>query len=355
MKKLLAITLALVMVLAMSACAAPVAAPAAAPAAEPAAPAAEPAAPAAEPAAPAAEEITVAGVVFQDDQFMNMLTKGYQDAAAAAGVKCLTANTSNDQAKEVELINTYVGQGVKGIAIAPLSADASIAALRDANAQGVQVAITNLNLSEGADFIAGGYCSDDFTNCKLVGATAAEAIKAKFGEEAVKVAIVQFKSLLPEQSSARVSGYLAALDEAGVKYEVVADQDAWMQDTAVETAGSILTANPDLNVIITVNDGGTIGSTMAVVNAGLSDKVLVFGHDGSDQISSMILDETSPLYAVVTQDPYGQGFNAMTALIKAIKGEDVSESAGKVQFVPGTVLSKSDLDGVNQWRADNGL
>jgi ABC-type sugar transport system substrate-binding protein len=69
----------------------------------------------------------------------------------------------------------------------------------------------------------------------------------------------------------------------------------------------------------------------------------------------MILDAASPLYAVVTQDPYGQGFNAMTALIKAIKGEDISDTKGKVQFVPGTVLSKGDLEGVNKWRADNGL
>ena len=45
----------------------------------------------------------------------------------------------------------------------------------------------------------------------------------------------------------------------------------------------------------------------------------------------------------------------MTALIKAIRGEDVSDTAGKVQFVPGIVLSKSDLDNVNQWRADNGI
>ncbi len=350
------LSIALLLVLSMSIAAFGCAAPAETPAA-PEAPAATeaPAAPAPEePAAPAEGAIKVAGVVFQDDQFMNMLTKGYQDAAAAAGVECLTANTSNDQAKEVELINTYVGQGVQGIAIAPLSSDASIAALRDANAQGVQIAITNLNL-EGADFIAGGYCSDDFTNCKLVGTEAAKAIKEKFGDTTIKLAIVQFKSLLVDQSTARVEGYLAGLDEGGVKYEVVADQDAWMQDTALETASGILTANPELNVIITVNDGGTIGSTMAVANAGLADKVLVFGHDGSDQISSMILDGASPLYAVVTQDPYGQGFNAMTALIKAIKGEDISDSKGKVQFVPGTVLTKSDIEGVNKWRADNGL
>jgi hypothetical protein len=29
--------------------------------------------------------------------------------------------------------------------------------------------------------------------------------------------------------------------------------------------------------------------------------------------------------------------------------------AGKITVVPGTYLSTSDLDGVRQWRADNGL
>lgn len=302
----------------------------------------------------AEETITVAGIVFQDDQFMNTLTQGYMDAAADLGVECLTANTNNDQAKESELINTYVGQGVDGIAIAPLSADASVAVLRDAYERGVEVAITNINLTD-AEFIAGGFTSDDYTNCKAVGDVAAPIIKERFGDKTVKIALVQFASLLPDISKARVDGYLAGLDEIGVKYEIVADQDAWMQDTAIETAGGILSANPDLDVIITVNDGGTIGSAQAVVNAGLSEQVMVFGHDGSDQISSMILDETSPLQCVIAQDPYNQGYRAMTALVNAIRGEDVSDSRGKTEFLPGIVLSKTDLDAVNEWRADQGL
>lgn len=310
-------------------------------------------APAAEEPA-ADEEITVVGIVFQDDQFMNMLTKGYVDAANDAGVKILTDNTNNDQAKETELINTYLSQGVKGLAIAPLNGDASVAALKAADEQGMKVALTNINLSD-ADFIVAGYTSDDYNNCYLVGKEAAEIIKEKLGDTKLNIAIVQFKSLLPDNSGNRVAGYLAALDEAGIQYEIVADQDAWLQDTALETASGILTAHPEVNVIITVNDGGTIGSVMAVQNAGLSDQVLVFGHDGSDQISSMILDDNCPLQAVVAQDPYGQGYKAMTALINAIKGGDYSATKGKCEFLDGIVLSCRDKDAVNAWRVDNGF
>ena len=302
----------------------------------------------------AEDEIVVAGIVFQDDQFMNMLTKGYEDAAAEEGVKILTDNTNNDQAKETELINTYLAQGVKGLAIAPLNGDASVAALKAAHEQGMEIGLTNIDLAD-IGFIAAGYTSDDYTNCHLVGQEAAEIIKEKFGDEKINIGIVQFKSLLPDNSGNRVKGYEDALDEAGIEYEVVADQDAWLQDTALETASGILTAHPEINVIITVNDGGTIGSVMAVQNAGLSDDILVFGHDGSDQISSMILDDNCPLQAVVAQDPYGQGYNCMKAVIKAIKGEDVSDTQGKCIYLDGIVLSARDKDAVNAWRVDNGF
>lgn len=305
-------------------------------------------------AAFAEEDIVVAGIVFQDDQFMNMLIKGYQDAAAEAGVKCLTDNTNNDQAKETELINTYLAQGVKGLAISPLNGDASVAQLRAADEAGMKIALTNTAIST-ADFIVAGYTSDDYTNCLLVGREAAKFILEKYADETVKIAIVQFKSLLPDNSGARVNGYLAALDEAGVQHEIVADQDAWLQDTALETASAILTAHPETQIILAMNDGGTIGSTMAVMNAGLSDQIMVFGHDGSDQISSMVLDDASPLRAVVAQDPYGQGYKAMSALINAIKGGDYSDTKGKCEFLDGIVLSAYDKDAVNAWRVDNGF
>jgi len=67
-----------------------------------------------------AKDIVVAGVVFQDDQFMKSMVQGFQDAGKKLGVKQgIIGNSSNDQAKETELINTYISQGVNGIAIAP--------------------------------------------------------------------------------------------------------------------------------------------------------------------------------------------------------------------------------------------
>jgi len=300
-----------------------------------------------------AVELTVAGVVFQDDQFMKSMVQGYTAAGEKYGVKVLTANTSNDQAKETELIQTYIAQGVNGIAIAPLSQDASIPNLKEAASQGIQVAITNMNLAGDTSFLAGGYTSDDSTNGKIVGAKAAEFIKANL-TGAVNIARVDFDDQVPEQSKARWSGFFAGLDEAGVTYTEVAAVSSHVQDDAITKVSDMLTAHPEINLIWACNDGSTIGAAMAVKQAGLQGKVFVFGYDGGDQQTSMILSGDNILIGVVAQDPFAQGYRAVESLALTLTGQ-ANPDAGKVVVVPGTYLSTSDLEGVKKWRTDNGL
>jgi simple sugar transport system substrate-binding protein/ribose transport system substrate-binding protein len=299
------------------------------------------------------KELTIAGVVFQDDQFMKSMVQGYEDAGAKYGIKVVTANTNNDQAKEAELIQTYIAQGVNGIAIAPLSQDASIPNLKDATSKGIQVAITNMNLAGDSSFLAGGYTSDDATNGKIVGTNAAEFIKANVKGD-VNIAQVDFDDQVPEQSKARWSGFFSGLDEAGVKYNKVATVSSHVQDDALTKVTDMLTAHPEINVIWASNDGGTIGAAMAVQQAGLAGKVFVFGYDGGDQQTSMILSKDHILVGVVSQDPYTQGYKAVESLALTLEGK-TNPDKGKITVVPGMYLSSTDPAGVNAWRKANGL
>jgi ABC-type sugar transport system substrate-binding protein len=265
----------------------------------------------------------------------------------------VTANTNNDQAKEAELIQTYIAQGVDGIAIAPLSQDASIPNLKEAASQGIQVAITNMNLAGDPSFLAGGYTSDDETNGKIVGSNAAEFIKANL-TGAVNVAQVDFNDQFPEQSKARWDGFFAGLDEAGVSYTKVASVSSHVQDDALAKVTDMLTAHPEINVIWACNDGGTIGAAMAVKQAGLAGKVFVFGYDGGDQQTAMMLSGDNILVGVVAQDPYTQGYKAVESLALTLR-DQANPDAGKITVVPGAYLSVSDPEAIKQWRLDNGL
>jgi len=296
------------------------------------------------------KELVVAGVVFQEDQFMKLMALGYEQAAKDLGVKSLSGNTANDQAKEAELVNTYMAQKVDGIAIAPLNADSSVAALEAASKAGTKIVVTNIELTN-APFVVGGFTSNNYNIGQVTGKEAAAFIKEKLGGKA-KIAIVQFKSLLPQQSADRVNGFLDEVKKINPDVEIVSDQDAWLQDKAVAVVGDIITANPDVQIIYAANEGGTIGATMAVQNAGKAGTIYCFGTDASDQLVSMLKDENNILQAITGQDPYAMGYNAMTTLIKDLKGEDMSATYGKSIIVEGVLLSRSNPEGIANFEAD---
>ena len=280
----------------------------------------------------------IAGVVFQEDQFMKLLQLGYQDTAKAAGFDFLPGNTNNDQGKEAELINTYCDQKIAGMAISPISETASLPSLQQALDAGIVVGLSN-TLYNGEPRFVGSFSSDNYELGKSTGQVAKKYIEEKMGGKA-KVAIVQFKSLLPEQSGARSGGFIDQIkDMPGV--EIAVDQDAWLQDKAITVVTDILTANPDINLIFSANEGGTIGSTMAVQNAGKAGKVVVFGTDASEQMFNLLKDNTNVLQAVTGQDPYTIGVKTMTAVIDKINGKNVS-TMGQGIIVPGMLFVRGD-------------
>ncbi len=301
----------------------------------------------------AAKSVKVAAIVFQDDQFMKTMVKGFTDAAKKAGVPAaniLVGNSSNDQARETELINTMVSRGVNGIAITPLSPTVSMEALKQANDKGVAVAITNSGGFTDVGFVTAGYMSENSANGAAMGKAAAAYIKAHKLATPIKLGIINYDAQKPEESSLRWQGFEKALKAEGVEFERVAAQSAILQDVALTAATDMLTAHPEIQVMFASNEGGTIGTVQAVKQSG--KKVAVFGYDGSDQLTSMIIN--GDLQAVVAQDPYAQGYMAMTDLLGWLGGKP-GASVGKLTIAPGVVLSATDKAAVNKWRTDNGL
>ena len=54
---------------------------------------------------------SIAGIVFQEDQFFKLMSAGYEAAAKDLGYEIQLSNVTNDQMKETELVNTYTAQG----------------------------------------------------------------------------------------------------------------------------------------------------------------------------------------------------------------------------------------------------
>lgn len=346
MKKLLALFLALTMSLTLVACSSGTPSESKATANESKAPTTESKAPDNE-----GGKKLIAGMVFQEDQFFKLLSAGYEAAAKDLGYDIQLTNTNNDQSKETEALNTYAAQGVVGVAISPLNTQVSPAAVEDAHNAGMEIAICNA-ARDAFPYAVASFSADNFAFCKQTGEAAVKFIQENYeADRVLKIGIVQFKTQVPEQSADRVNGFFSALDEADVKYEIVSDQDAWLQDMAVETAGDMISANPDLDLIYAANDGGTVGSVMAVENAGKAGQIYVFGTDGSEQIVSLLKADTNILQAVTAQDAFQIGYSTVEALINKLEGKTV-EGEGKTNIIPGIPLVRGETETLDKYLTD---
>lgn len=348
MKKLLALFLALTMSLALVACSSGTPSESKAPADESKAPTTESKAP--DNNNEGGKKL-IAGMVFQEDQFFKLLSAGYEAAAKDLGYDIQLTNTNNDQSKETEALSTYAAQGVVGVAISPLNTQVSPAAVEDAHNGGMEIAICNAAM-DAFPYAVASFSADNFAFCKQTGEAAVKFIQENYeADRVLKIGVVQFKTQVPEQSADRVNGFFSALDEAGVKYEIVSDQDAWLQDMAVETAGDMISANPDLDLIYAANDGGTVGSVMAVENAGKAGQIYVFGTDGSEQIVSLLKADTNILQAVTAQDAFQIGYSTVEALINKLEGKTV-EGEGKTNIIPGIPLVRGETETLDKYLTD---
>lgn len=290
----------------------------------------------------AQDKFTIAGIVFQEDQFMKTVLMGMKSVADKNGVTLLTANTANQISKEVEVVNTYAARKVDAICITYLDpAAASVPAVRAAYDKGIKIVSFNNKLA--ADFPSSTIMSDNGKLGEGSGAAAAAYIKAKLaGKKTIKVAVINYKAQLPPESNARQDGFWSQIkDIPGVV--LVAEASAPTVDQSVKKAGDILTANPDLDIFFGCNDGGTKGAVLAVKNKG--KKVAVFGIDIDKQMVDFLQAKDGILQATTGQDPFKIGAMSVEFALKVLKGEDVDAQV----IVPGLTLSRADPAAVAEY------
>ena len=288
--------------------------------------------------APETKKPKIAGIVFQEDQFFRLIQFGMQDAADRAGVELLLANSANKPDKEIQLVNTYIARGVDAIVISPLSARASATALERARSKGI--AVVTYNTTVEGDIPVSYVESDQADLGRQTGLVARRYIEEKLGGKA-KIATLAFKSQLAEQSDARRNGFVDVVGRLpGVEF--VAEQDAWLPEMAIKKAGDILTANPDIDIIWSANEVGTVGSVMAVKNAGKQGEVVVFGTDASEQLVEFALSDDGILQAITTQTPFELGVKSVELAVAALRGQQVEAKV----VMDGVLIAREDPEGV---------
>ncbi|PHV69662.1 hypothetical protein CS063_14665 [Sporanaerobium hydrogeniformans] len=287
-------------------------------------------------------DITIGSVIMNTSgEWFAEVIKGQQDAAKDLGVKFSIVSSENEVSKESDNVATYVAQQVDALCISPLSTDASVAAVEAA--KGANIPVVNWNTTvntETAGFVG-------VSNYDLGGSTGkyvVEYVKENF-PNGCKLAILGNSSY--EVGVERCNGFKDAIKDApGI--EIVAEQDAELQEQGLDVTEQILTANPDIDMIWAWNQTSLLGCVAALQNAN-NNKIIVMGTDMSVDLAKDMQSDAVKLQAITTQMPYDIGYKAVENAVKAAKGESIEKKV----LVPLKTYIKDDAAEIEQYIEDH--
>ena len=264
------------------------------------------------------EQIGYSPLTMQFDYF-RFTVQGMETEAAKCGIEVVTDDPNNDAAAQVSGIESLLAGGADVIAITSIDPEAIQTAVQAARDQGA-IVLSQVSTFEGADAYVG-LPESEFG--RLQANLAAEALKElKPDEEEYQIAILNADSL-GEGLLERKDGLIEGLEEVITNYEIVADVEAYEEETALSAIETIIQGNPDLDLILTVNDPGSLGARSAVQasSLALNEDVIVGGLGIDRRVLEGVLTGDFP--GTVSPEPVATGEALVRAAIAISRGEDI--------------------------------
>ena len=259
--------------------------------------------------------------------------KGAQEKADELGVKLVIHDSQMDPTRELSVLENWITQGVDGIMMATLDAEASAPYVERAQAEGIFVVATIHPMKANPDAFLS---LDEYKFGYTAGLQAGKWISENLPPDA-KFAIIVEDMLA--HVIARGDGIVDGVHENAPGAQLVARQSSSNTSEALNIAENLIQAHPDLKVIQGNNDNNALGAYEAFRAAGITGSdVYVGGNDATPQALELISQDT--IYRMsVDINPYGSGRLEMEMMWNLLNGIDFE----KVQTVPLEAVTKANV------------
>lgn len=232
--------------------------------------------------------------------------------ARELGYEAVLFDSQNNPSKEAEHFDNILSSGYKAILFNPTDADGSTVNAKAAMAKGVPVFCMDREINEPGAAVTQ-ILSDNYSGCIALGEYFVETV----GREANYVEIL---GLVGDNNTwARSRGFHSVVD-CFEGLHMLAQQNAdFDQNKAMEVMETMMQANPDIQAVFCGNDAMAMGASQAILAAGKSGRIKVFGFDGSDDAVGAVRD--GRLAATAMQFPKTMARTAAQFADRYLSGE----------------------------------
>ncbi len=246
--------------------------------------------------------------------FFVALEGAIREVVEENGDELISVDPANDSNTQIDQIEDLISQNIDLIFVNPVDADGIIPALDEL--QDADIPMFGFDTEVGDMSYLISYAGSDNYNAGYVcGKDLAE--KLPEGGD-----ILVLDSPTMQSVTDRTNGFMDALDESGVEFTVVGQQDAQgNQQVANEKATDLLTANPDVVAIFGGNDPTALGAYAAADAAGVTP--MIYGVDGSPDVKALLGDTI--MEGTGAQSPVTIGQTIAETAYAWLDGDEVEE------------------------------
>ena len=219
---------------------------------------------------------------------------------------------------QIDVVQSFVAQGVSGIILAPLDDKGLVAPVQQAKGAKIPVVIFDSDLasSDQSSFVA----TDNFAAGKIAG----DAMAKLLGEKG-KIVVLRYQEG-SASTQKREDGFLEAIKAKSGMTVVSENQYAGATTASAQTAGENLlaaksAADGGVTGIFCPNESSTFGMLNALKGANLAGKVKFIGFDASEGLVGALKDGL--IDGLIVQNPVKMGYLAVKTMVSVIKGEKV--------------------------------
>jgi ribose transport system substrate-binding protein len=209
-----------------------------------------------------------------NNPFFVLLNKGIKDVVEANGDKLIALDPALDPDKQISQIEDLISQGVDAIFVTPVDWKDIRPALEAAEKAGIPIINVDAPVYD-TELVASIIASDNYN----AGVICANDMMRKLNK--AKIVILEH----PTAKSAidRTQGFIDTI--AGMdNYEIVARESSEGQlEQAMSVMQNIIQVNPEINVVMALNDPTAMGAIAALQAVKSEEKVLVYGIDGAPE------------------------------------------------------------------------
>lgn len=240
----------------------------------------------------------------------------------------------DDLKGQIEVVESMVARGVKGIVLAPLSDKGLVNAVRSAKAAGIPVVVFDSGL-EGdhhESFVA--------TDNHAAGAMGGAHLAKLLGDKG-KVVLMRYQEG-SASTDEREKGFLEAIRKSS-GIEIVSDNQygGATTESAFATGENILAAHKasegGVDGVFCPNESTTFGMLLALQKASLTGKVKLVGFDSSEKLVQGLKDDA--IHGLVLQNPLNIGYLAVKTMVSHLRGEAIEKRID----TGATLVEKSNM------------